>query len=254
VHANGASGKPAQGSSAASSQSPIRPLFLLADSQLLFWKDGGERFLERVRAELGPGPHRAAYLGASNGDVPEYYDIFVAAMESIDLRVCRMIPSAPSAVDRAFLDEARVILLAGGDPARGMRVLRDNGLAERIVTRYAAGAVIIGVSAGAVQLGQHIPDPEGGAPMDGFGLVPLVIAAHEEPEWATLAESVKAFGGSVRGVGLPLGGGAVVHADLSLQPVRKALVEIDLVEGAPRHALLWPGLEEGKGSAGEPMG
>jgi hypothetical protein len=225
------------------STSPIRSLFLLADSQLLFWKHDGALFLERVRAELGPGPLRAAYLGASNGDVPAFYDIFVAAMEGIEVRACRMIPSAPSAEDRAFLEEAAVILLAGGDAARGMRVLQESGLAERIVARYAAGAVLLGVSAGAVQLGQSIPGDAGtgGASMDGFRLAPLLLAAHEEPEWAGLGERVAALGGSLSGIGIPAGGGAVVHPDLSVEAVREALVEITLSGGEVRHALLWPG-------------
>ena len=239
--------------------SPIRSLFLLADSQLLFWKDGGALFLERVRAELGPAPPRAAYLGASNGDVPEFYEIFVAAMEGIGVGACRMIPASPSAEDRAFLEEASVILLAGGDAARGMRAFQESGLAERILARYAAGAVLIGVSAGAVQLGQRIPtgrdggDPHTPGPagpdegsahrasMDGFRLVPLLIGVHEEPEWAALGERVAALEGSARGIGIPSGSGAVVHPDLSVEPVRKTLVEVSLVDGAVRHALLWPG-------------
>ena len=93
-------------------------MFLLADSQLLFLRDEGSLFLDRVRAALGPEP-RAAYLGASNGDEPAFYDIFVAAMEGIGVRACRSVPSAPSEADRAFLEEASVILLAGGDADRG---------------------------------------------------------------------------------------------------------------------------------------
>ena len=98
--------------------SPIRPMFLLADSQLLFFRDEGGLFLERVLAAVDAKPAepvRAAYLGASNGDVPEFYDIFVAAMEGAGVRACRMIPSSPSAEDRAFSRRGP------GHPARGRR-------------------------------------------------------------------------------------------------------------------------------------
>jgi Peptidase family S51 len=227
---------------------PVRSLFLFADSQLLFWKDGGALFLERVRAELGPGSPRAAYLGASNGDVPDYYDIFVAGMEGIGVRACRMIPSAPSPDDRAFLDDAQVILLAGGDAERGLRVFHDNGLAERILARYAAGAVLIGISAGAVQLGQRLPGATG-AEVQAFQLAPMVVATHDEPEWAALGEVVTALEGTVRGVGIPAGAGAVVHADLTVEPVRRTLVELSVEEGRLRRAALMPESGE-KGSEG----
>jgi hypothetical protein len=210
-------------------------MFLLADSQLLFHREDGTLFLERVRAELGPGPHRAAYLGASNGDEPAFYDLFVAAMAGIDVTDCRMIPSVPSQEDRSFLEEAHLILLAGGDVARGLAAFHENGLAERILARFAAGAVLVGVSAGAVQLGQRLRDAE-----RAFRLAPVVVSVHDEPEWTALSEAVVALEGAARGVGIPSGGGAVVHPDLSIEPVRKALVEISLVEGEVRRALLMP--------------
>jgi hypothetical protein len=231
--------------------SPIRPLFLLADSQLLFWKEaGGELFLSRVRAALASSAARprAAYLGASNGDVPDYYDIFVAAMEGIGIRDTRMIPARPSNADRAFFEEAEVILLAGGDAARGLAAFQESGLAERIVARYAQGAVLIGISAGAMQLGLRVL--AGDAPArDGFRLAPVVVGAHDEPEWTALTREVEALEGLGRGLGIPLGAGAVVHADLTVEPVRKALVEISVVEGVVRRALLVPGEDAGDGSA-----
>ncbi|HEU0297882.1 MAG TPA: hypothetical protein VFR37_00465, partial [Longimicrobium sp.] len=47
------------------------PLFLLADSQLLFWPDERGPFADRIAA-AAPGAPRAAYLGASNGDNPDF--------------------------------------------------------------------------------------------------------------------------------------------------------------------------------------
>src|SRR5262249_39417011 len=186
-------------------------------------------FLERVRAELGPGPHRAAYLGASNGDEPAFYDIFVAAMAGIEVTDCRMIPSAPSAEDRAFLDEAHLVLLAGGDRAPGLDAFRARGLDERILARFAAGAVVIGVSAGAVQLGQRLPGAQGA-----FRLAPVVVSVHDEPEWTALSVAVVALEGAVRGIGIPSGGGAAVHPHLGIEPVRRTLRDVRLVDGAPR--------------------
>jgi hypothetical protein len=68
----------------------------------------------------------------------------------------------------------------------------------------------------------------------------MVIAAHDEPEWTALGEIVTAMEGGGRGIGIPSGGGAIVHVDLSVEPVRRALAEIVVVEGVTRRALLVP--------------
>jgi len=69
---------------------------------------------------------------------------------------------------------------------------------------------------------------------------------HDEPEWTRLADAVTAMEGMGRGIGIPLGGGAVIHADLSVEPVRKGLVEFTAEEGVVRRALLYPGEGETK--------
>jgi hypothetical protein len=230
--------------------SAIRPMFLLADSQLLFWKEGDALFLARVREALGARPLRAAYLGASNGDVPDYYEIFVAAMEGIGVGDCRMIPASPSAADRAFFEDADIILLAGGDAARGYRAFQESGLAERILARYAAGAVLIGISAGAMQLGLYVWTGRGDTPEGALRLAPMVVAVHDEPEWAGLTQVVTALEGAGRGLGIPTGGGAVVHPDLSVEPVRRALVEISVEDGIVRRALLMAGDAGARSGAG----
>ena len=58
---------------------------------------------------------KAAYLGSSNGDAPEFYDLFVAAMGEIGIRDCRMIPSEPQPEDRSFLEEADLIIVQTED-------------------------------------------------------------------------------------------------------------------------------------------
>lgn len=59
----------------------------------------------------------AAYFGASNGDLPEHYDVFVGAMESVDVKAhqCRMIKSFVTSEDIEFVRTASILLLAGGD-------------------------------------------------------------------------------------------------------------------------------------------
>lgn len=226
----------------------IKPIFLLADSQLLFWQDEGGSVLGRARQlmeEEEPGKEiRAAYIGASNGDAPEFYDLFVAAMEAVEIRNTRHIPSEPMDDEKEFLDQADLILLAGGDVWRGWEVFERNGWQQKLTERYYAGALLLGVSAGAVQLGLkgwHEEEGKSGT-FDTLRLVPFVIDAHDEPGWAKLLQVVPKAGEHARGFGIPTGGGAVYHPDYSVEPIRHPLTEVSLSEeGAVRQALLFPG-------------
>jgi cyanophycinase len=57
------------------------------------------------------GPLSAAYIGASNGDRREFYEIFEAAANAVGITQRRMISSSFGPDDRAFLDCAQLILL-----------------------------------------------------------------------------------------------------------------------------------------------
>jgi peptidase E len=50
---------------------------------------------------------------------------------------------------------AHVLVLAGGDVEAGWNAFTRSGLRELIEMRYRAGAVLVGVSAGTVQLGKY---------------------------------------------------------------------------------------------------
>lgn len=229
----------------------LQPLLCLADSQLLFWQEGGAgpRWLERALGGVPAKAVRAAYVGASNGDEPAFYSIFAAAMESLGVSTHRMILSQFGRDDRAWLEGADLILLAGGDPMRGWRVFEQSGLREAITARYFAGATLVGVSAGAVQLG-WLAGPEaaeGAAPGAGelaatFRLVPAVVGVHEEGEdWRRLRALLRAANAPVRGLGIPSGGGLAYHPDGVVEPVRHPVHEWVPQEGELRHSLLLPG-------------
>jgi peptidase E len=133
---------------------PLEPLLLLADSQMLFWKEHDERFLARMVRSASVFPHhaKAAYLGASNGDAPEFFELFQAAFADLGFARCMHGHAEPSAAERAFLAEADVISLAGGDAVVGSRVLEAAQLTGMLRARWSSGALLVGVSAGAMQL------------------------------------------------------------------------------------------------------
>jgi Peptidase family S51 len=222
----------------------IKPIFLLADSQLLFWRDEeGRRFLDRARALIDadePGrPPKAAYLGASNGDAPEFYELFLGAMAEIGIRDCRHVPARPSPEDLAFLEESDLILLAGGDVRRGWTAFAETGVKDKLAERYYAGALLIGISAGALQLGLKGWDEED--LFDTLRLVPFVVDVHGEPDWPGLHRVLPRAGEHARGFGIPSGGGALYHPDYSVEPVRHPLIEVEATESGLRQALLVPG-------------
>jgi peptidase E len=224
---------------------PIQPIYLMADSQLLFWVDEGRPFMNSVRSLIQSESPRAAYIGASNGDNPGYYSIFEAAMENIGISDCRLIPSRLSSDDESFLNEADIILLAGGDVERGWNTFQENGLNEAIVRRFYEGCLLIGISAGAVQLGL-VGWPENnesaGSLFYTFKLVPWVIGAHDEDRsWEGLKKAVEFLGENVKGIGIPKGGGLIYHPDGSIEPVRQVLYEFSIKDQKIDYNLLMPG-------------
>lgn len=226
-----------------------KPIYLLADSQLLFLRTDGNLYLDSIRNLIEAASPKAAYIGASNGDRPEFYSIFEAAMEGLKIHDCCMISSSFSSEEALFLTIADLILLAGGDVISGWRSFEQTGLKELIVKRYYEGALLIGVSAGAVQLGL-LGWPDQGFSPDSvtnlFQLVPYIVSAHDEGmEWEELKSAVQLMGGKFVGIGLPMGGGAIYYPDQSLAPLRLPLHEFSMKDERITHTLLLPSSPEG---------
>ena len=133
---------------------------------------------------------------------------------------------------------------------RGFRAFVSAGIKDKIVERYYAGAILLGVSAGAVQLGLKGWDEAGEKTFDTFRLVPFVVDVHDEPSWTGLLRAVPKAGEHARGFGIPAGGGALYHPDYSVEPVRHPLTEVEATESGLRQALLLPG-KGGEEEAGE---
>ncbi|UUO02826.1 Type 1 glutamine amidotransferase-like domain-containing protein [Mycolicibacterium novocastrense] len=223
-----------------------RPLYLLADSQLLFWKRQERLLLQPAVDELGADtPLSAAYIGASNGDRREFYDIFEAAMDAVGIADLHMVGSSFDADDRAFLERSRVIVLAGGDVQTGWDIFESTGMADVIRSRYAHGAVLVGISAGAIQLGRYgiVERSESVAPelLDVFKFVPAIIDTHDEHSgWARLSGTIDTLRGAATGIGIPSGGGIIVHDDATIEPLRHPAHEFRYGEAGVVHSLLCP--------------
>ena len=139
-----------------------------------------------------------------------------------------MVPSEPAGEDKGFLQEANLVLLAGGDVEHGWRVFERNGMKDLILKKRYDGSVLVGVSAGAVQLGLGaLTDAAQPKKLDTFGFAPFYVGAHEEKdEWWNLRALVNLSLPGMRGVGIPMGGGAIYSPDGTLEPVRRSLTEL----------------------------
>ncbi|MDM4142530.1 MULTISPECIES: Type 1 glutamine amidotransferase-like domain-containing protein [Mycobacterium] len=215
----------------------LQPLYLLADSQLLFWKRHDRLLLdEALDALASDTAPSAAYIGASNGDRAEFYEIFHAAMDAVGLADRGMVRSSFGTDDRAVLERAQLIVLAGGDVRLGWNTFEQTGMKDAILDRYAKGAVLVGISAGAVQLGRYgvadTPQTSASELLNLFDLVPMIVDAHDERAgWTRLTRTIQLLNASVTGLGIPTGGGVIAHPGGTIEPLRY-----------PAHALTFDGV------------
>jgi len=225
--------------------STYSPVYLFADSQLLFWTQHAQLFLKSILSFITDENPSAAYIGASNGDEQEYYQLFEAAMESIGINNCRMILSEFSEQDKNFLEQANIVLLAGGDVKKGWDIFESSGIKEAVHKRYNDGAVLMGISAGAVQLGTCSLYGDDNKLLTTFQILPFIIDVHnEKDEWSALIKTLKIKDGFEKGIGIPSGAGFIYHPDHTVEPLRHALTEISLKEGNLSTGLLFPGSEK----------
>jgi hypothetical protein len=227
----------------------IKPIFLFADSQVLFWHTTEGLFIDRLRKTIEEDKDRpegeitAAYIGASNGDKAEYFDIFVSAMKQIGIVNCRHITAKPSEEDYKYLRTSDLVLLAGGSIVKGWKAIQKTELQQRIVDCYHNGAVLVGISAGAIQLGLRGWKMTKKVPRDifeTFQVVPAVVDVHDTSDWHFLRRVIKHLGETNRGYGIPAGGGAVYHPDWSFEAVRHHLVEFFYKDGEIKRSLVFP--------------
>lgn len=215
-----------------------KPAYLLADSQLLFWQIADNPLIASLRNNLKLHTDKiikAAYIGASNGDQAIFYELFVAAIDKIVGKIhkheCRQIFSSFNPQDREFIQQADLIMLAGGDCYAGWCIMNNSGMAELISTKYNDGCVLIGISAGAIQLGlgilpQHAQESNNyidtcKASHTTLQIVPYYIDVHDESEqWGNLRNFIKQQTDHSKGLAISTGAGLIFHPDATIEPLK----------------------------------
>jgi cyanophycinase len=222
---------------------PLKPLILLADGQLLFFKEQDRPYIRRLRQLFAPNQSMsAAYIGASNGDEVEYYDMFEMAMQSIGITNCMQVTSDLTAQQLNFVTSAQIILLSGGDIWRGWQTLSK--IAPLIKAARNNGAVLIGTSAGAIQLGQlgwhdkpHLTNTD---LFSTFGFIPAIFGAHDEQQnWRSLRQIVTQTNGTLPSLGIQTGAGLIVTPDNNVQAIRKPAISFSIKDQQLVEQPLW---------------
>ncbi|MEM7479767.1 MAG: Type 1 glutamine amidotransferase-like domain-containing protein [Acidobacteriota bacterium] len=173
---------------------------------------------------------RAVYLGASNGDDPAAFEIFDQAVAAAGYADRSAMRSGDGAEGFAGAD---LILLAGGDPLLGWRAFEANGWVDALRSRWQRGSLLVGVSAGAVQLGLGVrPDADRAVSM--LALAPYWIGAHEEAAgWAEVIATQRADPRCRPALALPFGAAARVSANGQFEVLSKKVAEVRWFSDGP---------------------
>jgi len=234
--------------------SPAGILIATADISMLL---GSSWYPSLVRPEVSRivqcGRERTAvYLGAANQDDENYFAMYQAVAERAGATHCMHVKEksmGPS--DAEFIrNRCCLVILGGGDTPHAWRVFLTHGIDSALHDAIDAGVPVLGISAGAIQLGvvgltdpdhrirfrgplKPVHGPASGAarapagqdeveaPYWALGRLPLIAAAHEEANgWAALRAglaSMHAVGLQYAGLGLPYGSGVALLPDGTLE-------------------------------------
>jgi len=157
--------------------------------------------LKAVFADIGVASPTVAYVGAANGDSPEFFECMAGILKKT--RRCRMLHAVTvphdadvkKAVD--IIKAADAVFVSGGDVEAGVEVLNEKGITHIFAELYSQGRLVFGVSAGSIMLAREWvrwADPDDDSTAELFpclGLAPLICDTHGEgDDWEELKAAV----------------------------------------------------------------
>ena len=210
------------------------PAILIASSQ------SADRFHDRAFA-LAPKKPSVAWIGAAHGDTPGGFERTAALLaKRYGARMLHAHCSSPAEAQQ-IVSSADFVYLGGGDVRLLTERLRSAGLDETIRRRHADGAVVLGVSAGAIGLTPawiDFPDEEG--PPTRFpclGAVPIAVDVHdEESDWEELRALLAVWANEapdavVEAYGIPVAGALELDAGGAVTTLGRAPKRLRLDHG-----------------------
>jgi cyanophycinase-like exopeptidase len=176
----------------------------------------------RVFADIGKASPTIAYVGAANGDSPDFFQRMAGLLQGVTrcTVVHALLVSRHADIKKAtkMIESADAVFVSGGDVEAGMDILKERDIARVLAEMHERGKLFFGVSAGSIMLAREWvrwKDPDDDSTAELFpciGLAPVICDTHGEGEgWEELQAAV---GLSLDGtVGYGITSGACLRVD-----------------------------------------
>jgi peptidase E len=155
---------------------------------------------------------KIAYIGTAHLDdswLLRYISGYLKKAGAAEVRLVPVVKGYDEKEARHLLDTADAVFLSGGEVEDGIVWLRKRGLDAYLKKLFTEGKPFMGISAGAIMMGQHWVhwDKEGddstASLFDCLGFLPYTFDAHGESEsWTELKCAVRLLGEGKKGYGL----------------------------------------------------
>ena len=200
-------------------------------------------FHRRIFELVGREQPEVAYVGAANGDQRRWFERVaetVAKRFGARCRLARTVGVDDRGPAAELIERADVIYLAGGDVSALSERVHALQLGELIRRRHQEGAMLVGVSAGAIGLTKYWVEFEGDEPARRFpcvGALPFAVDCHDEDsDWEELRALLARWAADapdeeVDAWGIPAGGALEVDSAGRVRPHGPAPRRLRLVRG-----------------------
>lgn len=202
-----------------------KPVYLLAGGR---GSNDMAPVLDQIFDDIGKQSPAIAYVGAANGDSPDFFERMAGMLRSG--RRCSIahadLASEGADVRRAtdIIESADAIFMSGGDVEAGMEVLEARVASSLFARLQEQGSLFFGISAGSIMLARQWVrwrDPDDDATAELFpclGLAPVICDTHGEGDrWQELKSAVELTPEGTIGYGITSGACLKVHPDGRLQ-------------------------------------
>lgn len=170
-----------------------------------FWR--GTEAIDRAAIDAISLDAPIAFVPAANCP-PDYGTSFLAAYQRLGAPDGYVVPindreSAYGAQNAALLREAGLIYFGGGDTTALLASMTDTPALEAVAEAYERGAVVVGMSAGAIGIAERGLSLGAGV-LDGWGWLPhVLVSVHHNAERETSFEAALREHPEHLGLGLP---------------------------------------------------
>lgn len=170
--------------------------------------------LDRAAIELMPANMPIAFVPAA-ACPPDYGTSFLAAYKRLGAPGGYIVPisdreSAYGAQNAALLREAGLIYFGGGESPALLASMTDTPALEAVAEAYERGAVVVGMSAGAIGLSTRGVSMGAGV-LQGWGWLPrALVAVHHSAEREAAFDAAMREHPDMLGLGLPEDAGLVL--------------------------------------------